>query len=406
MADTANLLITKPETGQAQPQVTIATGFDEFDEAIAGAVSKSITTADVTLTDDEARNAIIILSGTLTGNRNLIVPARTKIYAVKNGTSGAFTITVKTSGGTGVVVTQGAFALVLCDGTNVVGLSGYLTVEEADGSPSVKTANKVKVTNGTLTDDGSGAVSLAITGGSPGSGGGDVTIGAYGSRPAAGNAGAIYLANDGIMASIDNGTAWKLFGPLYALNMTKQVSDFTWVNQGSSTAVDSKGGIRITTPIAIGTSIKMLVKSAPAPPYTLTVAFIPPVCSSTSGSEAFRTGLAWRSSGDSKITYIAVGADAGGRQVRVYTATNETTGFSGVAVVAVQERGPLFWMRIEDDNTNRKVYISNTGLDNDWVLLYSVSRTNHHTPDQIGLAFDSNHASFPNISTYFHYVEA
>jgi hypothetical protein len=406
MADTSNLLITKPETAQAQPQATIATGFDEFDAAIAGAVSKTIDTADVTLSDDEARNAIIILSGTLTGNRALIVPARTKIYAVKNGTSGAHTVTVKTSGGSGVVVTQGAFALVLCDGTNVVGLSGYLTVEESDGSPSIKTVNKLVVTPGALSDGGNGEAELAITGGSPGSGGGDVTIGAYGSRPAAGNAGAIYLANDGIMASIDNGVDWKLFGPVYALNMTKQVSDFTWVNQGSATAANSKGGIRVTTPIATGTSIRMLVKSAPTPPYTLTVAFIPAVCSTTSGSEAFRTGVVWRSSGDSKITYVAVGADAGGRQVRIYTATNETSGFSGVAVVAVQERGPLFWMRLEDDNTNRKVYISNTGLDNDWVLLYSVSRTSHHTPDQIGLAFDSNHATFNNISTYFHYVEA
>jgi hypothetical protein len=403
MADTANLLITKPETAQAQPQATIATGFDEFDAAIAGAVSKTIDSADVTLTDDEARNAIIVLSGTLTGNRALIVPARTKIYAVKNGTSGAHTVTVKTSGGSGVVITQGAFALVLCDGTNVVGLSGYLTVEESDGSPSIKTVNKLVVTPGALSDGGNGEAELAITGGSPGSGGGDVTIGAYGSRPAAGNAGAVYLANDGLMASIDNGVDWKLFGPIFPVNMTKQVSDFTWVNQGSASAVDSKGGIVVTSPIAVGTSIRILAKAAPSPPYTVTAAYLLPLGFSVVGNEAFRTGLGWRSSGDGKITYVGVGSDGGNGRIRVYTADSPTTNFSAVATLGFQGAF-LMWLRLGDDNTDRKVWASNDGLN--WVEVYSVARATHHTPDQVALMFDSNHGSAPNISTYFHYVEA
>jgi hypothetical protein len=41
-----------------------------------------------------------------------------------------------------------------------------LTVEEADGTPSVSDVVKIKVTNGSLTDDGSGVVSLAIAAGS------------------------------------------------------------------------------------------------------------------------------------------------------------------------------------------------------------------------------------------------
>ena len=40
------------------------------------------------------------------------------------------------------------------------GGGGSLTVEEADGTPSVASVIKIKVTNGTLTDDGSGVVSL------------------------------------------------------------------------------------------------------------------------------------------------------------------------------------------------------------------------------------------------------
>jgi hypothetical protein len=126
MATTTNLLATHVEQSQSNKEVTINEGFTIFDKGIAGSLSKSITTADVTLTDDEARNAIINLSGTLTGNRNLIVPARSKLYLVSNNTSGGFTVTVKTASGTGVAVTQGTRAFLYCDGTNVysAGVSG------------------------------------------------------------------------------------------------------------------------------------------------------------------------------------------------------------------------------------------------------------------------------------------
>jgi hypothetical protein len=81
--------------------------------------SVSITTADVTLSAAQAACGIIVLSGTLTGNRNLIVPNNWQ-GTVINNTSGSYTVTVKTSAGTGVTVTQSSAAVVTADGTNVV----------------------------------------------------------------------------------------------------------------------------------------------------------------------------------------------------------------------------------------------------------------------------------------------
>lgn len=81
--------------------------------------SVSITTADVTLTAAQARCNIIVLSGTLTGNRNLIVPNYWQ-GTVINSTSGSYTVTVKTSAGTGEEVTQSTSEIVVADGTNVV----------------------------------------------------------------------------------------------------------------------------------------------------------------------------------------------------------------------------------------------------------------------------------------------
>ncbi len=55
----------------------------------------------------------------MTGNRSVIVPTQAAIYYVHNNTDGAYTLTVTTAAGTGVVVGQKRRCLVHCDGTNV-----------------------------------------------------------------------------------------------------------------------------------------------------------------------------------------------------------------------------------------------------------------------------------------------
>lgn len=91
-------------------------------ETLGGFLSKSIAgTGSVTLTAVEAGNGIIMFTGALTGNRDVIVPSSpTRSWIIRNATTGAFTVTVKTAAGTGVVVAQGQNAAVFCDGTNVL----------------------------------------------------------------------------------------------------------------------------------------------------------------------------------------------------------------------------------------------------------------------------------------------
>jgi len=96
-----------------------------FNTVTMGVLTKSVAGgADVTLSDAEARNAVHSYTGTLTGNISVVVPAAGKIYFVHNGTSGAFTLTVKTASGTGVDVTQGSRAILVCDGVNVEAWAG------------------------------------------------------------------------------------------------------------------------------------------------------------------------------------------------------------------------------------------------------------------------------------------
>lgn len=84
--------------------------------------SQAVTTADVTLTSDQARCKYLTTTGALTGNRNVIVPNDWEGVVYCNN-SGAFTTTFKTSGGTGIVVAQGKRAILFADGTNVVRVS-------------------------------------------------------------------------------------------------------------------------------------------------------------------------------------------------------------------------------------------------------------------------------------------
>ncbi|MQM29588.1 MAG: hypothetical protein CRU78_03180 [Candidatus Accumulibacter phosphatis] len=85
--------------------------------------SIAVTTADVDLTAaanaDKARCSYLTTTGTLTANRNVIVPNSWQAAVFCNN-SGAFTTKFKTAAGSGVVVAQGKRALLLADGSNVV----------------------------------------------------------------------------------------------------------------------------------------------------------------------------------------------------------------------------------------------------------------------------------------------
>jgi hypothetical protein len=74
---------------------------------------------------DEARNAVLVVTGTNNAVRDLIPPVAEKLYTIVNNTTGGVAIRVIGSSGTGVNIPNGATCLVYCDGTNFInGLSG------------------------------------------------------------------------------------------------------------------------------------------------------------------------------------------------------------------------------------------------------------------------------------------
>ena len=119
------------------------TNLDLVEQAVGGYVELSLASGNQTpaISDGAAsdgRNKVIKLRGTLSANRSLIFPdSCEKTYLVIDGTtrsSSHYTITIKTSSGTGVTMPVGSTMLVIVDGTNVItGITqkGYVTTTGA-----------------------------------------------------------------------------------------------------------------------------------------------------------------------------------------------------------------------------------------------------------------------------------
>lgn len=95
-------------------------GYQEVSIA-GGAQTTTLIMSNAALSN--ARNAVIKLIGTITGNQIVTVPdGIEKTYIVSNGTTGAFTVQFKTASGTGITfaTTDKSVKEVFADGTNIV----------------------------------------------------------------------------------------------------------------------------------------------------------------------------------------------------------------------------------------------------------------------------------------------
>jgi hypothetical protein len=105
----------------------VNTVFEMIEDAITGMATVSTTGGTTTLTTnnsttDESRMAILKITGTLTSNAIIVVPSSIKKYTVWNATvQGAYTVSLKTSAGTAVVVGAGK-SQVMCDASSIHGL--------------------------------------------------------------------------------------------------------------------------------------------------------------------------------------------------------------------------------------------------------------------------------------------
>ena len=165
----ANLKLTVQTTGENSGtwgQIT-NTNLLILEQAIGGYSSVALNaTTGATLTYSNGalsngKDAVIKLTGTITGNVNVVIPDSVeKTYIIENATSGSFAVTVKTSSGTGVTwsATDKGKKMVYSDGTNVVDTA--FTEVSSDYSPQLSgildtNGNDIIIDNGGAIEDDS-----------------------------------------------------------------------------------------------------------------------------------------------------------------------------------------------------------------------------------------------------------
>jgi hypothetical protein len=128
------------------------------EQAITGVETISMSNATYTLTNydgalDEARNAVLVVSGTNLAPQNVIAPSVEKLYTIRN-ISGA-NVTIKTASGNGVVVTNNAYAQVYCD-----------SVDFYNATPSINNVTGNLTVSGNANIAGNATVTGTLTAGS------------------------------------------------------------------------------------------------------------------------------------------------------------------------------------------------------------------------------------------------
>jgi hypothetical protein len=134
-----------------------------LEQAITGVQNITMSNADYTLTNyngvtDEARNAVLVVGGTNSAVRQIIIPAnQEKLYVIRNATSGGYAITIGAITGATISIPNGVTAQVYYDGTDCF--------SSQTGSAGNFTVNGTLTATG-LTDTGNMSVggNLAVTG--------------------------------------------------------------------------------------------------------------------------------------------------------------------------------------------------------------------------------------------------
>ena len=229
--------------------------------------------------------------------------------------------------------------------------------------------------------------------------------GAIANRDAAGQAGRLYLPTSG-MASQDDGSVWNML----PFNRMKPPSsgDFTWVNQGTATVADTCGMMVLTTPsVSSGENLRLLVKSAPSAPYTITACILPQSPIYTSSGYYAQFGVCWRDSSSGKIITYGWGM----QNYPTYFSYDQWTNYTTISGNQFQYPCPMFvplWIRMTDNGTTRLVEIAGS----DGVAFTPVhspqDRTTFLTADQVGVFANSWKTSngIPRIISFLHWEES
>ena len=136
---------------------TTNTNWNLIEQAVAGVQTIVMANANYTLSNlngvsCEARNIVIVATGTNSGVRQIVAPLVSKTYIITNNTTGGFAVTIGGATGAVVSIPNGYTAQVYCDGTN------FYSAQTTSAGDFSTTGNLVVAGTSTLTGN------VAVTG--------------------------------------------------------------------------------------------------------------------------------------------------------------------------------------------------------------------------------------------------
>lgn len=228
-----------------------------------------------------------------------------------------------------------------------------------------------------------------------------IQTGTHASRPSAGNAGRIYLPNDGFSLGRDSGSAWETFGPLFPFK-APPTGVWSWNNQGTATITEAKDALMLFAPANGNTNdYKMREKATPATPYTMSAYLIAPGINKNNHQWGVYLRQAGAGTGTGRIINFFNGQAAGsvtvpGLDIYIADAANATSAY-GTFYRAINIASVIRWFRIADDGTNITFSVSADGRN--WLPLLTQSRLTYllQGPDRIGFFYHPSNSAVPNI---------
>ena len=177
------------------------TGIDSI--SLTNLTSYTLTTANAAV--DQARNAVLIFTGSPTANCNVVAPSVQKIYIINNQTTGGYNVNIKTASGNAAIVNANSSQLVFCDGTTfyagiaLARVQGDLTV-----TGNIKIGGLLNANNGSLVmNANTSVVDMGYNNGAM-----IVPVGTTTERPSVGIAGMSRWNTSNVTYEIYNGFQW------------------------------------------------------------------------------------------------------------------------------------------------------------------------------------------------------
>lgn len=210
---------------------------------------------------------------------------------------------------------------------------------------------------------------------------------------------AIQFTPDSPYIIMATGAVLNYHGPLF--HLTPPVDgDYSWINQGSSTVSLSNGGIYLAMPANAADSWSFRVKTCPATPYTLTAYLMPLMMNVNYSGIALvlrkasdGTWIGFQQYCVSPDLYLSVGHG---------TNAGPAITVDDLGSVVIPQFYP--WMRITDDGTTRKFWVSMDG--NNFLQVYSQAHATPLVPDQIGFGVEARNSVYGIGLTVLSWVQS